>query len=374
MISEKICNKCEKVYPLDTDHFFKKHDTKDGYTSKCKVCAGGKFTNHLNAIKPKNGYKFCTKCNRELLINIRFFPPDKLCKDGFRNVCRECGKDGHFMNEEYSKKRFFTKEDQEFFMEVYPKHSNKELIKLFYEGFTEKELWDRAQRLGLKGKNDETRKKRYEQLSIFMSSPESPFRIPKTDDHKRKISKAKLSVKLGKNPNTKKSTPEFKALISKLKKELGYWKGELNPRHINPLNGDKNGRWLGGITPLHAKIRNSEEYAVWRLSVFEKDNFTCQCCGIVRDKIEAHHVENFSDNIHLRFDINNGITLCKKCHNPNKINSFHHIYGTRNNNRAQLDEYIERYRMGEFITPPDDSIAEVGDHTCQVKNNALNAI
>ena len=43
--------------------------------------------------------------------------------------------------------------------------------------------------------------------------------------------------------------------------------------------GENNGKWEGGITPVNAKIRNSTEYRDWRLTVFERDNYTCQYCG-----------------------------------------------------------------------------------------------
>ena len=48
--------------------------------------------------------------------------------------------------------------------------------------------------------------------------------------------------------------------------------------------------------------------------------------------LSAHHINNFSDHEDLRFVLSNGITLCDSCHNPNKIGSFHNIYGTHNNN------------------------------------------
>ena len=91
--------------------------------------------------------------------------------------------------------------------------------------------------------------------------------------------------------------------------------------------------WKGGITSEHNKIRNSKEYADWRNAVFERDNYTCVCCGDNSGgNLSAHHINNFSDHEDLRFVLSNGITLCDSCHNPNKIGSFHNIYGTHNNN------------------------------------------
>lgn len=85
----------------------------------------------------------------------------------------------------------------------------------------------------------------------------------------------------------------------------------------------------------------------WRKAVFQRDQYTCQCCGNKKGgNLEAHHIKNFNDHEHLRFDIDNGITLCQNCHNPNKKGSFHYVYGTRNNTKEQLEEYINA-RMKE---------------------------
>ena len=60
--------------------------------------------------------------------------------------------------------------------------------------------------------------------------------------------------------------------------------------------------------------RNSREYKEWRLAVYERDNFTCQICHKSGCQLEAHHIERWADNESRRFDVSNGITLCKECH------------------------------------------------------------
>lgn len=67
------------------------------------------------------------------------------------------------------------------------------------------------------------------------------------------------------------------------------------------------------------RVRKSLEYRQWRDAVFAKDNWTCTKCGQrngngVEVYIEAHHIKPYTKYPDLRFNVNNGITLCKKCH------------------------------------------------------------
>jgi hypothetical protein len=118
--------------------------------------------------------------------------------------------------------------------------------------------------------------------------------------------KDNMSIIKTKNPPMK--NKETIAKRSATLKNKGIFKGERN--HF----------WKGGITPINATIRESNEYKLWRKSVFIRDNYTCQECGL-RSKagciiiIEAHHIKPFYIFPEMRFIVDNGITLCKKCHN-----------------------------------------------------------
>ncbi len=55
----------------------------------------------------------------------------------------------------------------------------------------------------------------------------------------------------------------------------------------------------------------------------------CYLCE-ARKELEAHHLKSFIQYPDLRFDINNGITLCKKCHDSitGKEEEFCHDFTT----------------------------------------------
>lgn len=69
------------------------------------------------------------------------------------------------------------------------------------------------------------------------------------------------------------------------------------------------------------KIRQSARYKAWRTLVFERDNYTCIECGDYNHEgrgeslaLHADHIKPFALFPELRFDVNNGRTLCIPCH------------------------------------------------------------
>lgn len=83
----------------------------------------------------------------------------------------------------------------------------------------------------------------------------------------------------------------------------------------NPKTKKFHWNYKGGITPENKLIRSSEENRLWRLRVFERDKFKCQGCGQVGGKLHAHHIKEFAKYPDERFEVSNGLTLCKSCHN-----------------------------------------------------------
>ena len=141
-------------------------------------------------------------------------------------------------------------------------------------------------------------------------------------------------------------TEEAKKKISigriKRKERLGYLNSpDMRIKQSKALRGkfkgEKSSNWKGGITPISHLIRQSFKYQQWRQQIFLRDDFTCQKCGARGIYLEAHHKKSFKKLIYEVkkylplfslfdgamsyspfWDIDNGITLCEKCHNKTK--------------------------------------------------------
>ena len=93
-----------------------------------------------------------------------------------------------------------------------------------------------------------------------------------------------------------------------------FWKSGNTPE-ANVKKGHK-----GENHPLWIKDRSKVKHRPrpegfqWRNSVFKRDKYACIECKQIGNKLEAHHKAPYSLFPHLRFEVNNGITVCKNCH------------------------------------------------------------
>ena len=118
--------------------------------------------------------------------------------------------------------------------------------------------------------------------------------------------------------------------------------------------GENSHSWRGGVSEEWKIQRKRREYIEWRTSVYERDIYTCQCCGKYGVKLNAHHINSFASYPELRLDVRNGITLCVECHDATESGSFHNIYGTHDTTSSQLREYIlNKSNKDIFKTNPD---------------------
>ena len=73
-------------------------------------------------------------------------------------------------------------------------------------------------------------------------------------------------------------------------------------------------KWFGKPRKYRPKQEGNPKYIQWRKAVFERDDYTCQQCDMRGGYLQAHHIEAWSKNPLLRFEIDNGITFCFDCH------------------------------------------------------------
>lgn len=117
------------------------------------------------------------------------------------------------------------------------------------------------------------------------------------------------SLKGNLNPNfgKKYSEERIKQMSEYGKKHpVRFWLGKKRD-----FSGENHWNWKGG---KKKRPWTCSEYALWRRSVFERDEYRCQDCGVIHTALNAHHIKRWVDFPELRYAIDNGVTLCVKCH------------------------------------------------------------
>ena len=128
-------------------------------------------------------------------------------------------------------------------------------------------------------------------------------------ERKKELANLRNKKWRNKNPNYHKNYYEKnKEILLKLQREYSKNNPEVGLRH-NKKYHESHGNILG--FPNWQKYR----YALqnWSDVVQKRDRNTCKVCG-EKSKL-THHIFQKTFNPKLSLNINNGIALCKKCHN-----------------------------------------------------------
>jgi hypothetical protein len=113
---------------------------------------------------------------------------------------------------------------------------------------------------------------------------------------------------------------------------------EIRQAMSRRMRGVNSPWYKGGVTQENKRLRKSLEFKVWREAVFHRDNFTCQNCKTRGGILHPHHLNSFSKNLGLRFDPDNGATMCKGCHDQfhlqfgSDCNALHFLHFLRSSN------------------------------------------
>ena len=133
----------------------------------------------------------------------------------------------------------------------------------------------------------------------FAALNESRKGIPLPEETRKKQS---VALKGKQNALGVKRSVEFRKNLS------DYWAN----------NQEKHNHFVDGNGAKRTTIRRAEmgrlEYRLWRESVFERDNWTCQLCFRRGCRLEADHIKPWAKFPELRIAIDNGRTLCYECH------------------------------------------------------------
>lgn len=106
---------------------------------------------------------------------------------------------------------------------------------------------------------------------------------------------------------------KFSSMTEEQRKNYGQgWKGKFGPAHI---------RYKIDRSSLKKKeLRNDPAYWGWRRDVNRRDDYKCRISNIdCNGRIEVHHILSWREFPELRYNVNNGITLCQ-FHHPRKRN------------------------------------------------------
>ena len=128
-----------------------------------------------------------------------------------------------------------------------------------------------------------------------------------TDEEREEYKKHLRDTRKGKRPEHLigfRHSEETKKTMGQ--KKIGKYRGENSPNY-------KTGEFSFGKNPRRDAMW-SNEYRTWRKYVFERDDYTCQRCNIRGAKLNAHHCIPWKLNIDTRFELSNGMTVCKDCH------------------------------------------------------------
>ena len=364
-MEQKICTQCKRELPANTDYYFMKLGKLN---NRCKECCGRHFTNHLTHI-PKEGYVFCKKCDRELPHTMQYFPEDKSCKTGLRYICRECNPSyGRFLNDDEEPHRAWTDDEKKLLKEVYKNYTGRELQIKYFPVRSIRSLESMAAIMGLSGKTEET-KQRARSFSSKIVSEKLKGR-DLGQEWRDKISATKKEYYKTHDSwwKGKKRSPEQCKAISKRMK--GKWAGDKNPRHINPLNGELNGRWKGGILDTYVELRSDTKD--WFNESMEFCGYKCVITNGEFDNV--HHTTAFRDIVDQVFELTEIEVRPKVCDyeedefkelrsilkdlhsvygygaciNKDVHKLFHDNYGYTNFSPFDFLDFIYRIDIGEF--------------------------
>lgn len=131
---------------------------------------------------------------------------------------------------------------------------------------------------------------------------------PRTKEHLLKLSKANK----GKVPWIKGKKQTIDHIRKRIEARI---KNGTTPRMTAP-RGESHYLWMKDRSKLAKRQeRNDSAYREWRNQVYKRDSYRCRIANNdCNRKNVAHHILPWSKFPELRYEVNNGITLCHAHH------------------------------------------------------------
>jgi hypothetical protein len=108
-------------------------------------------------------------------------------------------------------------------------------------------------------------------------------------------------------------------------------------KYGNFLRGPDNPSYNPDLTDEERKTdRRMPAFKEWAYKVKERDGFKCVVCGCGKNLV-SHHILPYSEYKLVRTSLNNGITMCKRCHTE-----FHGFYGYKDFDHIDLFTFLTR--------------------------------
>lgn len=334
MSQTKQCKSCGEIKLIN--EFTKNKIYKDGYQPKCRKC--------INEFR-KRYTLTCENCGKSFRSDIK---ERKYCSiscsnkgrsPSIKSKCDICGEEIDIIQSK-------LKINNHHYCSI--ECSNKGR-KVFCSG-ENSPLYFRIQvNCSECNKNIYINEYRYKKLKYFYCSREckanhqkelfkgelGPFYGKKHSENAKKLISIKRYGKPAYNKGKKMSEEQkIKLRMSWTEERKREWGrkvlGENNPCYNpNLSDNDRNNRRL-----LFG-------YSSWRILVYAKDDYTCQCCGDNSGgNLNAHHLDSYDWCKEKRIEVDNGMTLCEKCHKE-----FHLTYGYGGNTREQMNDFLDKKRV-----------------------------
>lgn len=122
-------------------------------------------------------------------------------------------------------------------------------------------------------------------------------------------------------------------LVNGHTKSCGCYKLDVAKRNLPPIKrGPEHHNWNPALTNEDRDDRRTVEYLAWAKAVYARERYKCAVCNKRTRKPEAHHLNCWKHFPEQRYDINNGIAVCRECHTEFHVTFLggHHAKCTKN--------------------------------------------